>query len=658
MVKRKSSTSSKPSTTSTKNSFPLKYYSYSSFVRFSSNPILFKINYINGDSFDTAMNISGVIGKAFHTAMESYYGGGDEAPTDEQDAIKIGLKVGMEYLEKYNDGFINFTTIVPTKQKAQEIFAFAFNSYVKERPYNNGEEIISVEEKLEEMIDVEWRGKEVSLPVKLLGYADKIIRKDGKLKIIDYKTTRSFSADDKIDGSKMIQAVQYYLLAYAKYGEEPYSMVFEEVKTTKNKNGGKQVRDYEIVYAENELFFDFYFRFFEDMTNALNGEMVWVPNLNALYDNEVAILAYIHRLDVTEDMAKQLKSEKVKTVGELLKKKIQNATSMKQFMKLAEEKFTSAKSLNYEIMDNQEKIKMKLMEFGMVLDFDSKIEGLAVDLYKYTPSIGLKMAKLKTYASDVEQVLGTSGIRVLAPIQDSTQVGFEVPRKDRRFPDTKAEVDGLVVTVGVDIYGNAMQYDIKDAPHILVAGSSGSGKSVFLNSLIEQLTRNEGSVELHLFDPKMIEFMQWESASNVVEYQTDPEHIQASLTILVREMNARYDTMKAKKTTDCDKLFKRKVVFIDEFGDITNKEVQESILKLAQKARAAGIHLIIATQRPSVDVITGTIKTNFPVKVAFRMAKAIDSQILMDEAGAERLLGKGDMLFIADSKVTRLQGLK
>lgn len=652
-------TSKKHGTVSTATSkFPLSHFSYSTFVRFSSNPILFKINYLNNDTFDTAVNISGVIGRAFHAAMEAYYGGGDEAPTDEQDAIRIGLMVGMEYLEKYNDGFINYNKTVPTKQKAQEIFAFAFNSYVKEKPYDNGDEIVSVEEKIEVMVDVDWRGNQVSLPVKLMGYTDKIVRRDGKLKIIDYKTTRSFSDDDKIDGSKMIQAVQYYLMTYAKYGEEPYSIIFEEIKTTKNAGGGKQVQEYEIVYAENELFFDFYFRMFEDMVRAINGEMVYVPNLNALYDNEVAIISYIHRLDVVEETAQKLKDAKVKTVSELLKREIQNATSMKQFMKVAEEKFISGKSLNYDKMDNQEKIKMKLMEFGMVLDFDSKIEGLAVDLYKFTPSIGLKMGKLTQYTADVEQVLGTSGIRVLAPIQDSHMVGFEVPRKERVFPNIEADVQGTEVTMGVDIYGNVMRYDIAHAPHILVAGTTGSGKSVFLNSLIEQLTRNEGEVELHLFDPKMIEFMQWESAVNVVEYQTDPEYIQASFALLVDEMNSRYSAMKENGVRSIYGLFKKKVVFIDEFGDITNYEVQENIRLLAQKSRAAGIHLVIATQRPSVDIITGTIKANFPVKVAFKMAKATDSQILLDQAGAEKLLGKGDMLFSAEGKLIRLQGLK
>jgi S-DNA-T family DNA segregation ATPase FtsK/SpoIIIE len=655
VVTRKTSSSSSTKQKS-KTSFPLDHYSYSTMVRFSSNPILFKINYINRDQFETTMNISGVIGRAFHTAMETYYGGGDESPTSEEEAIELGLRAGVDYLDKYEDGFINYNTTCPTKQKALELFTFAFNSYVKERPYNT-EEIVGLEMKMEKEIDVQWRGQNVSLPVKLKGYLDKLIREDGKLKVIDYKTTRSFSSEDRIDGAKMIQAVQYYLLTYAETGEEPYSMVYEEVKTTKNRDNSPQVRRYEVVYAENELFFDFYFRLFEDMTRSLNGEAVYVPNVNALYDNEVAIIAYIHRLDQTEETAKKLKTAKVDTVSDLLKKEIRNASSMKSFMELAEKKFVSAKTLNYSKMDNQEKIKMKLMEFGMVLDFDEKVEGLAVDLYKYTPSIGLKMAKLKAYAADVEQVLGTSGIRVLAPIQDSHQVGFEVPRKDRVFPTIKGEAHGINVTIGVDIFGKPFQYDIGAAPHILVAGTTGSGKSFFLNNLIEQLTRNAGEVELHLFDPKMVEFMQWESATNVVEYQTDREYIQASLSMLVDEMNARYMAMKENGVKSIEGLFKPKVVFIDEFGDINNNEVQEDIRLLAQKSRMAGIHLVIATQRVSAKIINGEIKANFPVKVAFLTAKELDSRIILDEGGAEKLLGKGDMLFFAEGKITRLQGL-
>jgi len=647
---------------------------------------MFKINYINGDVIDTTKNISGVIGQAFHSAMEVYFTG---CMVDEPEAIKAGLEIGMEFLEKYNDGFIEFSTTVPNKQKAQEILAFAFNAYVTEKKLDKDEEFVSCEEMIETNVDVEWRGEKLTLPVKLKGYLDKLIRKDGKLRIRDYKTVRSFSDDDKIDGAKILQAIQYYLLVYAKYGEPPYSMTYEEVKTSRNRDNGPQVREYEIVYENNDLFFDFYFRFYDDVTRAINGEAVFVPNVHTIFDNEVSIIAYINRLDVSEEAAKLMKKMRVETITDLLKKKIQTAGNMRKFLQTAEKKFVSAKNLNYNSMTNEEKIQTKLMEHGMLIQFDSKVEGHSIDLYRFNPSIGLKMSKLLSYVADIEQVVGISGIRVLAPIPNTSLIGFEIPRKDRTFPTLKAEADGFNLAIGVDIMGAGYRFDIRKAPHMLVAGATGSGKSVFLNSIISQLGQLD-NVELHLFDPKLVELSRFAKEKNTVQYLSDVEDIYLALDELVKEMNRRYGRLSAAGVRNIQEFtggnMPYKFIIIDEFGDLTvsdyvlkekvktgqvsrngeektkiektnlSDEISKNILLLAQKARACGIHLVIATQRPSVDIITGSIKANFPTKVAFRTAKAIDSNILIDKPGAEKLLGKGDMLFNSDEGEIRLQG--
>ena len=634
--------------------FPLDYYSYSSFVKFSTNPIMFKINYINGQWIDTARNVSGVIGNAFHAALETYYTVKKEKSGD---AIKQALEDGMNYLGEYNDGFIEYNTTVKNKQKAQENFVFAFQEYIKHKQ-DEDVEILAIEEMIEEYVNVEWKGKKVVLPVKLKGYIDKIVKtKDGKIKIVDYKTTRAFSNPDKIDGVKILQAIQYYLLVYAKYGEAPYSMVFEEQKITKSRNG-EQLKEYEIIYSENDLFFDFYFRFYEDVTRAINGEAVFVPNIHSFFDNEVAIIAYVHRLDEEEEMAKAMKKAQVDNITELLQKKIHNAGNMRKLMATVEKKFLSAKSLNYKNMKPQEKIVTKLMEHGMMMKYESKIEGAAVTLYQFTPSIGLKMSKLLSYTADVEQVLGVSGVRVLAPIPNTTMVGYEVPKKDRVFIDGVPEPKGFELAIGQDIFGENYYFDIREAPHMLVAGASGSGKSVFLNAIITQLAALD-NVELHLFDPKRVELIQFKP--NAKEYESDDTTIALAISALVDEMNDRYEFMETNGLRKMDGKKPYKFIVIDEFGDLTlgsehAKYIQQNITLLAQKARAAGMHLIIATQRPSVDVITGTIKNNFPTKVAFRMAKAIDSQVVLGTDGAEKLLGKGDMIFSSDIEDVRLQG--
>lgn len=630
--------------------FPLPHYSYSSFVKFSTNPIMFKINYINGDRIESTRNISGVVGNAFHEAMDSYYS---------NEGIKQSLQDGMDYIEGYSDGFIEYSTSIPNKAKAQEKLAFAFNSYIKEKA-DEEDDIIAIEEMLEETISVEWKGKKLDLPVKLKGYIDKITRdKKGRLKIIDYKTAQRFSDPDKIDGSKILQAVQYYLLVYAKYKEAPYSMTFEEIKLTQNRDGSPQLKEYEIIFAENEMFFDFYFRMYEDVTKAINGEAVFVPNIYTFFDNEVSMVAYIHRLDQEEEKAKAMQEEQITNITDLLKKKIQKASSVKQFLKLAEKKFVSFKSLNYSKMQNNEKIKTKLMELGKIVDFEDKIKGTSVTLYRFTPSIGLRMKSLERDTADIEQVLGISGVRVLAPIPNSSMIGFEVPNKERLFvdmPETPGRIDKL--DLGVDIMNRSFFYDLREAPHLLVAGASGSGKSVFLNSIISQLTQHPDEVELHLYDPKRVELIQFKS--NAKSYQSEASSIALELMDLVDEMEKRYKYMEKNCLRKIDGQLPYKVIVLDEFGDLTigsdyGKDIMHNITILAQKARAAGMHIILATQRPDIKVITGTIKNNFPTKVAFRMAKAIDSQVV-GVPGAEKLLGKGDMIFSSDSGDVRLQG--
>lgn len=626
-------------------------------IKFSSNPILFKIGYVNGEQFETVTSASGVLGSAFHHAMEVYSGGTDIPVGNEAEGIELGLKAGMEYLENYNDGFINWTEAIPNKQKLFERFTFLFQEYVKQIPWDNG--AVAIEAELKHSVNVEWRGERLVLPVPLKGRIDKVFREDKKLKLKDYKTCSQYSRTDKIDGAKMLQAVSYYLLAYAEYGEAPYSMIFEEAKYTKNSDGSPQVRQYEMVFAENDLWFDFFFRFYEDMTRGLNGEMVYVPNVHTLFDNEISIIAYIHRLDVTEEAARLMKKHQVSTVTDLLKKQIQSAGHMRQFMKAVEKQMVEAKNINYQTMKNEDRIKTKLMEHGVVLQFDRLVEGASVDLYQYMPSIGVKMSKIESFGADVEQVLGVAGVRILAPIPNTSLVGFEVPRKTRTFP-ALPKAKGFDLAIGQTIMGKDRRFDIRMAPHLLIAGATGSGKSVFLGNLVKQLAAIK-SVKLHLFDPKMVELIEFASLPSVIEYETGPLEILQSLRGLITIMNGRYKLMQESRAKSIEgmKGWDYRFVVIDEFGDLfQHREIQDAVLILAQKGRAAGIHLIIATQRPSVDIVSGTIKANFPVKVAFKTAKSTDSVVILDELGAEKLLGRGDMLFYGEEGIERLQGYR
>lgn len=643
----------KPTTSSRLNNFPVEYYSASSIIQFATNPIMFKIKYVNRDRFDTATNASAVLGQSFHHALEVYYGGSDTLiPTNESEAIEYGLKSGLDYIDKYNEGFINFSKTIPNKQKLFDLLSFTFTSYVQQMPYV-ATTVFSVEDEIKESIDIEWRGKKLRLPVPMKGRIDRTDRVEDKLKIVDYKTCYQYSKPEKIDGKKIIQAVTYYLLSYVKHGIEPYSVTYQEVKYTKNSDGSPQVKEYEMVFADNELYFDFFFRFYEDITRALNGEQVYVPNLDTFYDNEIGIIAYIHRLDIPDEVAKQLKEHKVSNITDLLKKEMHSAGNMKKLLKTIEEQFVSAKSIDYDKMKTEEQIQTKMMEHGMMLQFDSVVHGASVDLYRYMPSIGLKMSRLKGYVSDVEQVTGFSGVRILAPIPNSTMVGFEVPRETRRFPALPNSV-GFDIAIGEDVMGNAVRFDLRTAPHVIVAGSTGAGKSVFLNNTITQLIG--AGAELHLYDPKKVELSQYQG--RVAEYQDNLQEITKSLAGAVAEMHARYDAMKAAGVKNIKDMSggNYKFYIIDEFAELAmGGEVGQFIQSIAQLGRAAGMHLIIATQRASTKIINGDTKTNFPVKVVFKMAKEVDSRVMLDEGGAEKLLGKGDMIFASDAGVMRLQ---
>lgn len=626
---------------------------------------MFRVNAINRDSIDTTSSSSNVLGKAIHKALQQYFGGGDKPTSaDEGEAIKEGLLVGEEYLKAYSDGFIDWNSKIPTRARLQELYAKSYFGYIKALPAKEIKNILLVEKMLKYKIQI---GDKV-MPIPLKGSADLVYEDhQGRITIHDHKITGQFSSENEIDGAKLIQAAFNYFLVYAELGRAPWRMVFNEYKFTENRDGSPQSKSFEIIFDQTPLMFELFYRMYEDITSALMGKQVFVPNLTAMYDREVSILAYIHRLDINDDREAQFKKMKVDNITDFLKKKISRAGAEKKYLEQVATKFISATTLNYSTMTIEERIKMKLAEHGLGVEFDSKITGPSVELYRYEPSVGLKMSRLEAFVKDIEQVVGVSGIRVLAPIPDSSFIGFEIPLKERSFPADKPAADGFKLAIGVDITGETVRMDIREAPHMLVAGSTGSGKSVFIGSIIRQLKGlPTGHIELVLLDPKMVELQQY--AEGAI-YADTAEEITAQLEILVALMDKRYTILKKAKVRNIAEYREKKgdmpyiFVFLDEYGDLIvqpkySADVRTAVLRLAAKARAAGIHVILTTQRPSVKIIDGEIKANFPTRAAFKTAAMVDSQVIIDQPGAEKLLGKGDMLFRdnGSAKLARLQG--
>ena len=338
-----------------------------------------------------------------------------------------------------------------------------------------------------------------------------------------------------------------------------------------------------------------------------------------------------------------------------------------------------------ELRNNSRRLAQTITSFGVDAKPGDVVHGPSVTRYEFTLDQGVKLSKLTNLADDIALALGSGGVRI-APIPNkSSVVGIEVPNRvvtavrirdvidSRAFAEHKSRV---AFAVGKDIGGNCIVGDIARLPHVLIAGTTGSGKSVCTNSLIVSLLYKSTPEEVRfiMVDPKMVELAPYNGIPHLlIPVVTDPKKAAGALQWAVYEMMKRYKLFSENGVKDLagfNALAQRNeelkkmptvVVVIDELADlmlVAAKEVEESICRVAQMGRAAGMHLVIATQRPSSDVITGLMKANIPSRIAFAVASSLESRIILDTTGAEKLVGKGDMLYapLGAGKPTRIQG--
>ena len=337
-----------------------------------------------------------------------------------------------------------------------------------------------------------------------------------------------------------------------------------------------------------------------------------------------------------------------------------------------------------ELKANATKLVDTLKSFGVETRIVDISRGPSVTRYEIQPAAGVKISRITNLSDDIALNLAASGVRIEAPIPNKAAVGIEVPNKNRSTVTLREIIDTdqyrnakskLFVALGKDIAGNCTYADLAKMPHLLVAGTTGSGKSVCLNSMIVSILYNAKPVEVKLLmiDPKQVEFTVYNGIPHlIVPVVSDPRKASGALAWAVTEMLSRYKTFSDNNVRDisgynsiCESIGQKKmpqiVIFIDELSDLmmaAPHEVEDSICRLAQMARAAGMHLVIATQRPSVDVITGLIKANIPSRISLKVSSQIDSRTIIDTAGAEKLLGNGDLLFypVGIAKPQRIQG--
>lgn len=349
-----------------------------------------------------------------------------------------------------------------------------------------------------------------------------------------------------------------------------------------------------------------------------------------------------------------------------------------------------------ELERNKERIVETLSNYNIEIERITATPGATITLYEIVPAPGVRISKIKGLVDDIALSLSALGIRIIAPIPGKGTIGIEIPNAKKKIVSLRALVESeqfqntrmdLPVAIGTGIRNRTFVADLAKFPHLLMAGATGQGKSVCINTLLVSLLykKHPGELKFIMIDPKKVELSIFEKIERHFlaclpdeeeAIVTDTQKVISTLNALCIEMDNRYDLLKAAHVRNIKeynaKFIKRKlnpneghrflpyfVLVIDEFADLmmtAGKEVETPLTRLAQLARAIGIHLIIATQRPTVNIITGTIKANFPVRIAFRVTSKVDSRTIIDGGGAEQLIGRGDMILIQGADSYRLQG--
>ncbi len=430
-------------------------------------------------------------------------------------------------------------------------------------------------------------------------------------------------------------------------------------------------------------------------------------------DEKSGLKKYDHSNDDLEPLTKE--SKKAKTVKEEIQPDVIDSNLFKEVEEQKEDKKKAVLQLEHSVVVEDEhyeyppvellskpskkslkggakaltntatKLQKTLYSFGVSAKVENVSVGPAITRYELKPAEGVRVSKIANLADDIALNLAAETIRIEAPIPGKQAVGIEIPNKEKEvvhfreiieskeFKDNKSK---LTVGLGKDVAGNVQLADIAKMPHVLIAGSTGSGKSVCINTIITSIIYNAkpSEVKFVMVDPKIVELSVYNGIPHLlIPVVTDPKKAAGALAWAVQEMDDRYNKFAEKGVRDLkgyNKAIEKEnefgklpqiVIIIDELADlmmVAKNDVEDAICRLAQKARAAGMHLVIATQRPSVDVITGLIKANVPSRIAFAVSSQVDSRTILDSVGAEKLLGKGDMLFFPTGapKPSRVQG--
>lgn len=595
--------------------------SHSAIMCFLNNQIQFKKRYI-AKVYDEPSSPALVVGKAMHKMIEERLKG---------QSIEVAIQSGLQEIENIADYEIDYGK-TGSREKIIDQYQKLSTIVINELPAYD--DILAIEDRVE--CELSIRNKKI--PMK--GYIDLVRDLGDTLEIVDWKSVTSYSDEDTENWAYLIQSWIYVQLIEFKYKKPVSRVVFKEIKKTINRDGMPQIKDY--VLDRHGI----------EEANDVIGRVVkavsdYVDNPNATYfPNPRDMMNGAQSMHIVA----QMEGVAVRTV---------HTTERR-------EKFAPVNTVVVEdIADDSgsetERIMAKLVEFGVGGRIDEVVKSSTVDTYLLKPNRGVKMSKLASMGDDLSLALGSDAVRVIAPIYGTQTVGIEVPH-EQSFPKFDGKATSHQIPIGVDTMNNVIYDDIAKMPHMLIGGQTGSGKSVFIRNIIQSLN----NCEVDIIDMKGLDFE--DLGKNIIS-----EVSEALMLVkkLVHLMDERYKNKRVNA--------KRRVLIIDEYADLvmqtgkekheigvfdengklktktttidTRKQLETDLARILQKGRAANINVIIATQRPSADIVAPIIKANCPVKACLRVATAKNSEIILDESGGERLLGKGDMLYLGSGMV-------
>lgn len=711
---------------------PVDRFTYSSLTQLLRNPLIFKMKEILG-VYDSKMSVSGMIGRSGHEALKFYYGGNAEfpAPKNRIEAISEAKELGLKYLDTFDDAYIKYGK-TGSREKMLQDYTKTMDIYFSEEPTYH--KILMCEEKMSSEIHT-LDGDLLPLPA--VGVPDLVIENEnGEIEIVDHKFVTSFTDYEVEDYIKIVQSQFLFHLLLATKGIKAKRMIFREIKRTVNQDGSSQIRDWAVPF-DHEPYRIIFYNLYKDAVKFIsNPDAIYLPNLSDMYDGEHSGMIYAQGL-INADMSDVEVMHKVRDLAFVSKKFVGSRLDRAENQHLLPE----------------ERIKVRLAEFGIPVEPQETVVGSTVTQYRFKVSAGVSMSSIKKHKDDIRSALEVKGeVRIIAPIQGTNLIGVEVENMQRKSIKLTKDLfhEGkLQLPIGVDVNGEHVLMQLNDMPHLLIAGSTGSGKSVTLHGFITALTKQLTPAELRLvlIDPKRVELAKWAKSKHLWgNIRTDYQTSVRALLELVEVMEERYKVLEKAGKRDIEEFNASKrnadlklpyiVTVIDEFADliltsramekktklpsynsktktwlyrelqkrvgksgefylpheddaeklvkhtlerygayskdilaeilerldsldpVKGADVEMLVIRLAQMARATGIHLIIATQRPSVDVITGLIKANFPTRIALTTSSPQDSVVILGQVGAEKLAGKGDMLFQSPALrgLVRLQG--